>query len=78
MNGLHMPEVSRVNAAAGVAGATRARQRKLPKFRIVCQGDDGKITLRSKAEDKYEAFERIIMFLREKEFDYEIVLVEPS
>ncbi|HZG51788.1 MAG TPA: hypothetical protein VEZ40_06600 [Pyrinomonadaceae bacterium] len=76
MYAVTLPEVPRV--AAVVAGAPRARQRKLPRFRIVCQGDGGKITLRTKGADKYEAFERIIMFLREKEFDYEVVLVEPS
>ncbi|HEX8634197.1 MAG TPA: hypothetical protein VF703_08615 [Pyrinomonadaceae bacterium] len=73
MYAVTMPEVPRVAAVA-----TRARQRKLPRFRIVCQGDGGEITLRTKGADKYEAFERIIMFLRDKGFDYEVVLVEPS
>lgn len=76
MNGMTLPGVS--HGVAGVAGASRMRQRTLPKFRVVCQGDDGKITLRAKGENKYEAFEQIIMFLREQGFDYEIVLVEPS
>lgn len=73
-----MPKVP--HGAAGVAGTgmPRARQRKLPKFRVVCQDDDGKITLRAKAEDQYEAFEQIIMFLRAKGFDYQVVLVEPT
>lgn len=52
--------------------------RELPKFRVVCEGDAGKITLRAKARDKYEAFEQIIVFLRLKRFDYRVVLVEPS
>ncbi|MBA3243372.1 MAG: hypothetical protein H0T60_19285 [Acidobacteria bacterium] len=59
MHGATMPKVP--HGAAGVAGTgtPRARQRKLPKFRVVCQGDDKKITLRAKAEDPYEAFEQI-------------------
>ena len=52
--------------------------RELPKFRVVCESDAGKITLRAKALDKYEAFEQIVMFLRVKRFDYRVVLVEPS
>ncbi|MCA1635117.1 MAG: hypothetical protein LC802_15855 [Acidobacteria bacterium] len=78
MHGAPTPKVP--HGAAGVVGAgtPRARQRKPPKFRVVCEGDDGKITLRAKAEDKYEAFKQIIMFLREKRFGYQAVLVEPT
>ena len=76
MHSMTMPQVP--CGVSGVAGAGRARQGKLPKFHVVCQGDDGKITLRAKGKDKYEAFEQIIMFLREKGFDYEIVLVESA
>lgn len=45
-------------------------------YRIVCKGDDGEITLRTKGKDQYDAFERTVMFLREKKFDYQVVLVE--
>lgn len=53
-------------------------KRGLSKYRVVCDGDDGRITLRAKAADKYEAFEQIVMFLRKKGFDYSVVLVERS
>ena len=53
-------------------------KRELTKFRVVCQGDEEKITLRAKAKDKYEAFEQIVIFLRAKGFAYRVVLVEPS
>jgi fatty acid-binding protein DegV len=46
------------------------------KYRVVCQGEDGEIVLRAKAQDQYAAFERIVMFLRERQFDYRVVLVE--
>ena len=59
-------------------GKSPRAARELPKFRVVCEGDAGKITLRAKASDKYEAFEQIIMFLRTRRFDYQVVLVEPS
>ena len=48
------------------------------KFRVVCQGDAERITLRTKAKDKYEAFEQITVFLRSKGFDYRVVLIESS
>jgi hypothetical protein len=54
------------------------RKRELPKFRVVCQGDEERITLLAKAADKYEACEQINMFLRSKGFAYQIVLIEPS
>jgi hypothetical protein len=53
-------------------------KRELAKFRVVCQGDAEKITLRAKARDKYEAFEQVTIFLRSKGFDYRVVLIEPS
>jgi hypothetical protein len=53
-------------------------KRELTKFRVVCEGDGSTISLRAKARDKYEAFEQVIVFLRSKEFDYRVVLVEPS
>ena len=53
-------------------------KREMTKFRVVCQGDDEKITLRAKAKDKYEAFEQVTVFLRSKGFDYRVVLIEPS
>jgi biopolymer transport protein ExbD len=53
-------------------------ERELTKFRVVCQGDEEKITLRAKAKDKYEAFEQVTMFLRSKGFAYRVVLIEPS
>lgn len=53
-------------------------KRELTKFRIVCEGDAEKITLRAKAKDKYEAFEQVTVFLRSKGFDYRVVLIEPS
>ena len=73
MHGATMPGIPH-----GATCAPRARGRRLPRFRVVCHGGEGEITLRAKAEDKYEAFEQIIMFLRKKGFDYEIVRVEPS
>lgn len=51
-------------------------KKEMNLYRVVCKDDDGEITLHTKAQDQYEAFERIIMFLREKQFDYRIVLVE--
>jgi hypothetical protein len=45
-------------------------------FRVTCRDDAGEITLRTGAKDQYDAFERVSMFLRKKEFDYQIVLVE--
>ena len=48
------------------------------KYRVVCQGADEKITLRAKAGDEYEAFEQVVIFLRSRGFDCQIVLVEPS
>jgi len=48
-------------------------KRGLKKHRVVCQGGDEKITLRAKAEDEYEAFEQIVVFLRSRGFDYRIV-----
>lgn len=45
-------------------------------YRVVCRDDAGEITFRTKAEDQYDAFERIGIFLRRKQFDYQIVLVE--
>ena len=54
----------------------RTRER-LTKFRVVCHGDEEKITLRAKAEDKYEAFEQVTIFLRSTGFDYRVVLIEP-
>lgn len=53
-------------------------ERELAKFRVVCEGDAEKITLRAKAKDKYDAFEQVMMFLRSKGFDYRVVLIEPS
>ena len=54
-------------------------KRELTKFRVVCQGDgDEQITLRARAEDKYEAFERVTVFLRSKGFAYRVVLIQPS
>ena len=53
-------------------------KRELTKFRVVCQGDADRITLRAKAKDKYEAFEQVTVFLRSKGFDYRVVLIEPS
>ena len=54
------------------------RKPEPPKFRVVCQGDAERITLRASAKDKYDAFEQITMFLRSRGFDYWVVLVEPS
>lgn len=54
------------------------RKREQPKFRVVCENEEGKITLRAKGADKYEAFEQVVMFLRGRGFDYQVVLVEPS
>ena len=45
-------------------------------YRVVCRDDAGEITFRTKAQDQYDASERIGIFLRKKEFDYQIVLVE--
>jgi hypothetical protein len=45
-------------------------------YRVVCRDDAGEIAFRTKAQDQYDAFERIGIFLRKKEFDYQIVLVE--
>jgi hypothetical protein len=53
-------------------------KREPAKFRVVCQGEAEKITLRAKAKDKYEAFEQVTVFLRSKGFDYRVVLIEPS
>lgn len=53
-------------------------KRGLTKYRVVCQGVDEKITLRTKAKDEYEAFEQVVVFLRSKGFDYRIAFVEPS
>ena len=53
-------------------------KRGLTKYRVVCQSVDERITLRTKARDEYKAFEQIIMFLRAKGFDYQVVLVEQS
>ena len=49
------------------------RERGLTKYRVVCQGVDERITLRAKAEDEYDAFEQIVVFLRSRGFDYRIV-----
>ena len=53
-------------------------QREPTKFRVVCQGDEERVTLLAKATDKYEACEQINMFLRSKGFAYRVVLIEPS
>ena len=45
-------------------------------YRVTCRDDDGEIRLRIRAKDQYEAFEQMVMFLREKEFDYQVVLAE--
>jgi hypothetical protein len=45
-------------------------------YRVTCRDDDEEITLRTRARDQYDAYERIGIFLRKKEFDYQIVLVE--
>jgi biopolymer transport protein ExbD len=55
-----------------------ACQQQLTKFRVVCRNDEDQFTLRAKAKDKYEAFEQIIVLLRSKGFDYQVVLIEPS
>jgi hypothetical protein len=51
-------------------------KRDLTKYRVVCEGSGDKIALRTKARDKYEAFEQIVVFLRSKGFDYRVVLIE--
>ena len=51
-------------------------KQELAKYRVVCKGVGDKIALRTKARDKYEAFEQIVVFLRSKCFDYRVVLVE--
>ena len=52
-------------------------KREQTKFRIVCECEGDTISLRTKASDKYEAFEQVMVFLRSKGFDYRVVLVEP-
>ena len=54
------------------------RKRELTKFRVVCQVGEWKIILREEAKDKYEAFEKVTVFLRSKGFDYRVVHIEPS
>lgn len=52
-------------------------EKKTGMYCVTCRDDDaGEIRLRTRAEDQYDAFERIGIFLRKKEFDYQIVLVE--
>ena len=51
-------------------------RRELKKFRVVCEGVGDRIALRTKARDKYEAFEQVVVFLRSKCFDYRVVMVE--
>jgi hypothetical protein len=53
-------------------------KRELTKYRVVCEGEGYTISLRTRAEDEYEAFEQVIVFLRSKGFDHRVVLVEPS
>lgn len=53
-------------------------KREPAKFRVVYQGGVEKVTPRTKAKDRYEAFEQVSMFLRSKGFDYRVVPVEPS
>jgi hypothetical protein len=51
-------------------------KKEMKKYRVVCRSDGSEITLRTRAQDQYEAFERIVMFLQQKEFDYQVILVE--
>jgi len=51
-------------------------EKKPGMYRVTCRDEAGEITLRTRASDQYDAFERVGIFLRKREFDYRIVLVE--
>ncbi|MGH9903937.1 MAG: hypothetical protein ACRD68_19170, partial [Pyrinomonadaceae bacterium] len=55
---------------------SRMKEKETKKYRVVCENEGERISLRTKARDQYEACEQIGIFLRKKEFDYRIVLIE--